>query len=104
MGHLPIPKTALPGMSTPHLRRRNPSGVIEPRLGNPTTYCPNQVTAASERRSINHANRQQVLTGTVSGKTEPMTSLPKVREPEASGHTQQERDHCRSKADLASLE
>lgn len=99
MGHLPIPKTALPGMSTPHLRRGNPSGVIEPSLGNPTTYCPNQVTAAS-----NHANRQQVLTGTVSGKTEPMISLPKVREPEASGHTQQERDHCRSKADLASLE
>ena len=60
MGHLPIPKTALPG---PHLRRRNPSGVIEPRLGNSTTYCPNQVTAASERRSIKHANRQQVLTG-----------------------------------------
>ena len=31
-----------------------------------------------------------------------MTSLPEVREPEASGHTQQKRDHCRSKAGLAS--
>lgn len=104
MGHLPKPKTALPGMSTPQSRRRNLSSVIEPSLGNLTTYCPNQVSSASERGSINRDNRQQVLTGTVSGKPAPRTSLPKVHEPEASGHTQQERDHRRSKADLASLE
>lgn len=104
MGHLPKPKTALPGMSTPQSRRRNPSGVIEPSLGNLTTYCPNQVTSARERGSINCDNRQQVSTGTVSGKPAPTTSLPKVREPEASGHTRQERDHRRSKVDLASLE
>lgn len=104
VGHLPKPKTALPGMSTPQSRRRNLSSVIEPSLGNLTTYCPNQVSSASERGSINRDNRQQVLTGTVSGKPAPRTSLTKVHEPEASGHTQQERDHRRSKADLASLE
>lgn len=91
MGHLPIPKTALPGMSTPQSRRRNPSGAIEPSSGNPTTSCPNQVTSASERGSFNRDNRQQVFTGTVSGKPAPMTSLPKVREPGFRAHTAGER-------------
>lgn len=75
---LPIPKIALPGMRTTQFKERKPFRCNRAKLvGNPTIYCPNQVTFESEGGTINHDIRQQVLTGTVPGKPEPMTTLQK---------------------------